>query len=163
MSYLDILDTSSIFHLLIRLHYPDLHNLVKVNPRLNLLVTTDYFKEQWTKYNISVKCEENISDNIEIYEVDRLNIRHGLTAMFSGITMKPRKSLYYVQGILHGTECFWHVNGKLSQISSFINGVYQGMLLSWYPSGIISYHLVDGKHPHWYDENGTLVKSDILN
>jgi hypothetical protein len=76
-----LLDKSSLFALLVRMHYPDLVNLCKVQNYLYEITTTPWFQQEWKKYNIKMIVEEKDSE-LRHSECDRLGNWHGLTTIY---------------------------------------------------------------------------------
>jgi hypothetical protein len=122
MDYLNLLDKSSSFELLVRLHYSDLQSIIIAHPELFRLTQSDHFRDRWKLYNIHT-IEENIGEfipNQAIVEVDRLGNRHGLARVGN------KKTLSYVNGLLHGLEIDYHDRGKVRMKTYWHNGLKQG-------------------------------------
>lgn len=141
MSYLSLLDKSSLFNLLVRLHYDDLWNLCKVHNFLYKITCTPHFQESWTKYNLK-ECTfeytqwEDYTGNIGVHTfVDRLNTYHGKTIVtIDGLV---REKFEYVQGIIEGTRKVW-INDSVVE-STYVKGVKQGPEIATYINGVIQH------------------------
>jgi antitoxin component YwqK of YwqJK toxin-antitoxin module len=89
-----------------------------------------YFEEQWKKYNIHVIKSEIKEGYYNTKEVDRLNLRHGLTTYYCGGNSKL-STQEYVQDVKHGLYNHWYVNGPLMFQIMYQNGVRHGAYQSW--------------------------------
>jgi antitoxin component YwqK of YwqJK toxin-antitoxin module len=98
---LGFLDWSSIFQLLVRLHYPDLINLCKAKPYLWKITWTSWFIDSWKKYNVRT-VETKTKTKLITKELDRLNWPHGKMCIYKGD--KLYKEYVYIYGILESSQ-----------------------------------------------------------
>jgi antitoxin component YwqK of YwqJK toxin-antitoxin module len=108
---LGMLDQSSLFQLLVRLHYPDLINLCKSRNYLYKITCTEWFIDSWKKYNVWTKSIKPASRHIIFREVDRLGVKHGLTQKYREGTMSDVlneliENTIYHQGIIQSSNIY---------------------------------------------------------
>ena len=82
-TYFPLLDWSSLFELLVRLHYEDLINLCKVRNYLYRITCTPHFQAEWKKYNISVQI---LKDQLHSEVIDLGENTAKLLSMISMVT-----------------------------------------------------------------------------
>ena len=82
-TYFGLLDKASIFEVLLRLHYVDLINLLKVRSYLTSMTATKYFCVKWKSYNVrKVRTKKRSPNERRICEKDRLRQRHGTLRVY---------------------------------------------------------------------------------
>lgn len=182
MSYLSLLDRSSLFELLVRLHYEDLVNICKTRNFLYRITCTSHFQESWKKYNLKEITFSGHEVTATVYtSVDRLGKRHGKATVITPDGFKTEEYEYcqgkidgihkswcengafeqtpYVNGLRHGLQ-ITHYNQSYSKYTSYVNGVLNGLMKCCYPNGAIDLYnyknnLKHGKIFYW-DSVGTL-------
>lgn len=137
-TYLDLLDSSTIFELLVRLHYQDLIAICKIYCSLYKITTTSFFQEEWKTYNIrTVTWQKDESTYISM-ELDRTNLRHGTYREYieNGIVLLETN---YIQDYKHGSEVKWNNDeeNKLRSVESFRNGQLHGKCIYYGEDGNI--------------------------
>jgi hypothetical protein len=81
----------------------------------------------------------------------------GVVYAFHG-AMRPAMISAFVDGKAHGTEIFWHPNGRREMERRFARGVPHGVHQSWYETGRIKTYrryvhgLADGEQWAWYED-----------
>jgi hypothetical protein len=94
-TFLGFLDKSSIFQLLLRVHYEDLMNLCKARTYVWRITCTPYLQECWKKYNITTVETKTINSFITC-ETDRLDRSHGTTYVYDNVLKMRNKEYIYV-------------------------------------------------------------------
>lgn len=151
-TYFCLLDSASLFCLLVRLHYEDLMNLCKARCYLWKIVCTPYFQEEWKKYNIKVEIMRTIEyddsdhemDLIEHREVDRLQRQHGVTTSYDEKDGTLYLKCDYIQDIKEGCEIQYE-NDLPRYIRRFVNGVRHGQMRAYHDNGYSTYSWVNGE------------------
>lgn len=95
-SYLSLLDQACLFELLVRLRYPDLRNLLIIQPSLYKITNTPLFSETWKKYNIKLVIDSKwVGESVEA-EMDSVGFYHGVVRAYrNNICYKETN---YIQG-----------------------------------------------------------------
>jgi antitoxin component YwqK of YwqJK toxin-antitoxin module len=120
-TYLSILDSASLFELLVRLPYNSLRNILSARPCLYRITNSKLFNIEWKKHNIKIVIEKIAAYEICSKEVTNdQKVRHGTTSIY---TRERLQSEYeYIQGRpIKGIE--WHSSWPKSLD---INYVYIG-------------------------------------
>lgn len=92
----------------------------------------------------------------------------GLRKEFEGLFLVLETT--YQNGLKHGTEKRWHVNGVQTQERFYTKGVKTGLHKGWWPSGSekFSYQFNDhgehhGKLIEWYENGDTFQRFNYVN
>ena len=128
-----MLDTPSLYEVLLRLHYPDLINICRSRSYLYKITCTPHFQDEWKKYNIRT----TIANPTHTAEVDRLGLNHGnrveryRDGSIAGVYP-------YVQAALHGNSVQYFKDGRILR-KTFVNGTENGCRTHEDPDGVYSY------------------------
>ena len=138
MNYLDLLDSSTIFEILVRLHYNTRARPIyaKIFGSLYKITTTSYFQEVWKKYNIRrVTWQQDESTYISM-ELDRNDLRHGIYRVYTvtGIVLAETN---YIQDVKNGCEVKWNNNGTLKSVETYVGDILHGKCIYYGEDGNI--------------------------
>lgn len=157
MSYLSLLDVSSLFQLLVRLHYKDLWNLCKTYNFLYRIICTSHFQESWKEYNITTVNETHPPNLIRyVWNVDRLGGKHGPSYKYYGDNLLAEYN--YIQGELDGwiTERF---HNKMEEQQLYSEGEFIGQITTYSTGTIIIYCY---NHSNLYAMNKSYGSDEIV-
>lgn len=130
-TYLGFLDKASLFELLLRFHYIDLWNLCKVRTYLYKIITTEYFQEEWKKYNITT-----VIGAITQTDIDRSDLQHGKTI---SISISEINEIDYVQDKIHGLYKVKKKNGDLVEVATYVEHMQHGRTTQYKGDGGVIY------------------------
>ena len=184
-----LLDMASLFQILVRLHYPDLLNMVQARPYLTRVIQTKHFQNEWNKYNLRLEIINQ--DNTWIRQIDRLNkkhghcvvrnarfilsdtqyiqdIIHGIEYTYHDMTGSKKSEINYANGVKCGVSTYYNVDGSLHQSYEYVNGAITGQVLKYFHGANIVYEkaqYINGKRQgpcltYWPD--GTLKKEEFI-
>lgn len=148
-TYLSLLDRSSIFELLLRLHYPDLIAVCKSHNYLYKITTTPWFQEKWKEYNITTEIVVtrgyyNEIDIIQHKQVDRQGMKHGLTLAYfeNGFLLSKCD---YIQDVKNGYETVYVEDSARYYVTPYVNDMKHGQEMRYYEDDTIIYtSYIDG-------------------
>jgi antitoxin component YwqK of YwqJK toxin-antitoxin module len=166
-TYFALLDKSSLFEILIRMHYPDVETILIARPYLKDIVKTNHFEIEWTKYNVSASEKHYKFDkSVIVEERDRLGELHGSTSIYwvgSGLKIEQ-----YKQGLLHGNIKVWSSNGILIEDSRWAEGAKEGLDRTWRDDGtlvqscLFKHNKLNGVSTYYHNDGGITI-AEYLN
>jgi antitoxin component YwqK of YwqJK toxin-antitoxin module len=133
-SYFGLLDKACLFEVLVRIHYVDLMNLLKVRLYLTNMTATNYFWKKWKAYNIRTIFRKSSTKRLVI-EKDRLNRRHGTAFIYHYDLLFEQSE--FVNGLRNGITIRYHDNGLVQSRVTFIDGKMQGLRYQYEDDGML--------------------------
>lgn len=187
-TYFCLLDMASLFQVLLRIHYPDLLNLIEARPYLKKLIHNGkHFQHEWNRYNLHLEIIKQ--DNTWIRQIDRLRKKHGhcivrndrfilsdtqyIQDVIHGIEYKyydmtglKRSTVNYKNNKRHGLATYYNADGTLHQQYDYIDDVVNGYVIKYFYGTNVVYEkaqYINGKRQgpcltYWPD--GTLKKDE---